>query len=209
MTVYSQNGFSANDRTRIASYTIPGTKIRVALRKGPCSVVLLDLAAFVHANVEPLDHGPLDDWGYAERTIRGSSTTLSNHASGTALDLNSTRHPLGKTGTWTPEQRKKIHDRLRFYDGVIRWGGDYTGRPDEMHFEINAGLDAVKRVAAKLRDQEDDMPLNDADLKKIAEAVWSYRSDEQDANGDRWSAHTLLQRCKVLLTEFAQTRKSR
>jgi HK97 family phage portal protein len=36
-----------------------------------------------------------DDWGYAERPIRGS-TVVSNHASGTAIDLNATCWTLGQ-----------------------------------------------------------------------------------------------------------------
>jgi hypothetical protein len=32
----------------------------------------------------------------------------------------------------------------------VRWGGDYNGRVDEMHFEINAGQAAVNRAEANL-----------------------------------------------------------
>ena len=28
---------------------------------------------------------------------------------------------------------------LRLYGGVVRWGGDFRGRADEMHFELCAG----------------------------------------------------------------------
>lgn len=147
----SQNGYSANDRTRIASYTIPGTSERVALRKGDCSVVLLDLAGFIHDQVVDIETRTLDEWGYAERTIRGSSTTLSNHASGTAIDIDAQKHPLGVEGTWTAAQRRKIHDRLKLYNGVVRWGEDYHGRVDGMHFEISLGKAAVGKVADRIR----------------------------------------------------------
>jgi hypothetical protein len=149
--VMSQNGWTANDRSVIASYTIPSSTRKVALRKGDASVVLLDIAAWIHANVEHIDDGQLDDWGYAERTIRGSSTTLSNHASGTALDLDALKHPLGVRRTWTDAQASKIHDRLKLYGGVVRWGGDYDGRVDEMHFELNASPNAVAKVADRIR----------------------------------------------------------
>jgi hypothetical protein len=91
MTVYSQNMYTANDRSVIASYSLPGGK--VALRAGDVSVVLLWCANQWHQTVEPLEWPGI--WGYAERTIRGSATTLSNHASGTAIDLNAPKHPLG------------------------------------------------------------------------------------------------------------------
>lgn len=146
----SQNGWSANDRSVIASYTVPGTSRKLALRKGDVSVVLLDLAAWIDANIVAIDTGELDDWGYAERPIRGSSTTLSNHASGTAIDLDALRHPLGNRGTWGAVAAR-IRAHVATYDGVIRWGEDYSQRPDGMHFEINAGAAATKRVADRVR----------------------------------------------------------
>jgi len=145
----SQNGWSANDRGLIASYQLPGGK--VALRAGDVSVVLLWVANEFHRRVEPL-RWP-GNWGYAERPIRGSTTTLSNHASGTALDLNAPAHPLGKVGTFSAAQVKAIREILRYCEGTVRWGGDYSGRKDEMHFEINAGAAAVRRVADKIRTQ--------------------------------------------------------
>ena len=75
-------------------------------------------------------------WGHAYRPIRGAST-LSNHASGTAIDVNAPRHPLGSSGTFSATQRARIHAILADCNGVVRWGGDYSGRKDEMHFEIN------------------------------------------------------------------------
>jgi hypothetical protein len=143
----SQNSWSANDRSCIASYQLPGG--RIALRKGDVSVVLLWVAQRFHETVEPLVWP--GNWGYAERPIRGLSTTLSNHASGTALDLNAPAHPLGKAGTFRPGQVQAIRSILGYCEGVVRWGGDYSGRKDEMHFEINAGSAAVRRIADKIR----------------------------------------------------------
>lgn len=156
----SQNGYEANDRNLVASQAIPGTNVVVTLRKGDPGWLLTHFAAWFDTHVEDIDNarGHLDDWGYAERNIRGSVTQLSNHASGTALDLNATRHPLGKRGTFTKAQTAAIRAELRNYQGCIRWGGDYSGRPDEMHFEINASPAACTQVAHKLKQQEDDMP---------------------------------------------------
>lgn len=135
----SQNGLSANDRSLIASFTIPGSARKIALRKGWVSVVLLDWLGFWHNELEPLDQGQLDDWGYAERLIRGSSTTLSNHASGSAGDANSLKHPLGTdpARNFTPGQLAKMRARIPLYRGVMRAGAFYTGRKDGMHGEID------------------------------------------------------------------------
>lgn len=156
----SQNGYSANDRTVIASYTVPGTALKIALRKGDVSVVLLDFLRRYNAEIEPLTHNPQDLWGYAERTIRGSSTTLSNHSSGTAADMRAMAHPLGVVGTFNAVQMARLRALVDSYNGVLRWGGDYGtparggragSRVDEMHVEINAGPAAVKAVADRIR----------------------------------------------------------
>jgi len=142
----SQNGYEANNRGVIGSYSIPGGKITA--RVGDVSVILLYVANRFHNEVEALVWP--GNWGYAERAIRGSATT-SNHASGTAIDLNAPRHPLGKVNTFNAAQRAKIREILNYLEGTVRWGGDYTGRKDDMHFEINKGLSDVARVANKIR----------------------------------------------------------
>lgn len=142
----SQNGYSANDRSKILSIRVPGGKL--AVRKGDVAIIMQYIAEQFHATVEPLKWP--GNWGYAERPIRGGSA-LSNHASGTAIDLNAPRHPLGKRGTFTKKQVAAIRRILSACGGTIRWGGDYRSRADEMHFEINAGAAAVKDVAKRLR----------------------------------------------------------
>lgn len=142
----SQNGYRANDRSLIVSISVPGGKL--AVRRGDVAVIMQYIAEQFHSTVEPL-RWP-GNWGYAERKIRGGSS-LSNHASGTAIDLNAPRHYLGAVGTFTSSQVRAIRKILSACEGTIRWGGDYRGRKDEMHFEINAGTAKVARVAKKLR----------------------------------------------------------
>lgn len=137
----SQNGWPANNPKLIFSQQIPGTQVKVRTRIDAAGALLLEVASAIDRTVEDIDNARsgLDDWGYAERPIRGG-TALSNHASGTALDINALRHPLGKKGTFSPAQVKQIHNILKVCGGVVRWGGDYTGRVDEMHIEINDGM---------------------------------------------------------------------
>lgn len=142
----SQNGYRANDRSLIVSISVPGGKL--AVRKGDVAVIMQYVAEQFHSTVEPLKWP--GNWGYAERKIRGGSS-LSNHASGTAIDLNAPKHYLGAVGTFTSSQVRAIRKILSACEGTIRWGGDYRGRKDEMHFEINAGTAKVARVAKKLR----------------------------------------------------------
>jgi hypothetical protein len=173
----SQNGYTANDESLTQSWKIPGTTRAVRLRKGAPGNLLVLFAAWFDKSVEDIEGGELDDWGYAERPIRGSTTTLSNHASGTAMDLNATRHPLGKRGTFTPAQAAKIRAELKRYGGCIRWGGDYSGRPDEMHFEIVRDVATCNKVLQSLTQpppQEDDDVLNPDDRKYIEDRVQAY-----------------------------------
>ena len=150
----SQNGWSANDRSVIATYTVPGTAQKISMRRGDVATVLLYVASRYDREVEPLHVGWC--WGYAERNIRGSSTTLSNHASGTAIDLNAPAHPLGTepTSNYSSSEISAVHRILDacVIDGVrvVRWGGDYSGRKDGMHFEINADAAHVARLASAL-----------------------------------------------------------
>lgn len=154
----SQNGWPANDINLTKVWTIPGTQRKLRLEKGDAGFLLCHFAAWFDKNIEDIDpeNQQLDDWGYAERPIRGSATTLSNHAAGTAIDLNALKHPLGAVNTFTPAQRLKIRLKLKEYEGCLRWGGDYVSRKDEMHFEINAPASKVAAVARKLRSPADD-----------------------------------------------------
>lgn len=144
----SQNGWLANTRSVIQSYKVPGGKI--AMRKGDVATILVYVAKRFDSEVEPLVWP--GNWGYAERPIRGGSS-LSNHASGTAIDLNAPQHPLGTqpTANFSSSQIRKIKKIVSDCGGAIRWGGSYSGRKDGMHFEINAGSARVREVARAIR----------------------------------------------------------
>jgi hypothetical protein len=167
--VVSQNGMVANDRSVIASFAIPGGK--VALRKGPVGELLAAFARRWHAEVEPLVWPGC--WGYAERPIRGSTTVLSNHASGTAIDLNAPKHPLAAdpAASLKPAQIAAVRKIIDESDGCLRWGGDYTGRRDGMHTEVIKGEAVCAAVLARWNTTTDpeDLDMDAATLKRL---VW-------------------------------------
>jgi hypothetical protein len=147
----SQNGWTVVEQAGTQAYQVPGSKVRLRLRTGDAATVLIDVAAWFDQAIEDIDVG-VDDWGWSVRRIEGSSS-YSNHASGTAIDLNASKHPMGvaASSNLSARQIDLIHARLRDrYKGVVRWGGDYRSRPDAMHFEINAGAAEVKAVAAAI-----------------------------------------------------------
>lgn len=150
----SQNGWPASkdpEEIQIVSRPVPGTGLKLRVAQ-PVAPLLIAFARDFHKEVERINEGQLDDWGYAYRDIRGAST-LSNHASGTAIDLNATQHPLGAENTFTDEQARTIRRLCRKYG--LRWGGDYRNRKDEMHFEIAMNSNQVANLIRTLGLEKD------------------------------------------------------
>lgn len=78
-------------------------------------------------------------WGgsYVPRYIRGSRTYLSNHAWGTAFDINVQWNMLGSQPA-LKGTRGSTRELVQIaYDNGMYWGGWFPGRPDGMHFECS------------------------------------------------------------------------
>jgi hypothetical protein len=126
---------------RIPNTGIPGIPLRV---QKDCAPLLAYVASRVHEEVCDLrkNNKPgkfQDDAGYTYRKI-GTGTKWSNHASGTAIDLNWQRWPMFKKRMSKKEllASTKIAEEL---SEVIRWGGNYRATNiDQMHWEIKPGV---------------------------------------------------------------------
>lgn len=152
----SQNGWPASKDPAaigIKSYPIKGTKIKLRCAEAVAPLLTAFVADF-HKLIEPIDEGSLDDWGYNFRLVRGSEIIVSNHSSGTAIDLNAKDHPLGESGTFPAEKIPMLQALCKKY-GIL-WGGDFRHRKDEMHFEILGGASKVEALieSLKLGDKE-------------------------------------------------------
>lgn len=139
----SQNGWPAhNDRDVVnvatVSVAVKNGTVKVPLRR-EVAPQLTAMIQWWDANIEPVYTSGKNagTWGWAYRMIRGSATTLSNHASGTAIDVNAPLHPLGKSGTVPADKVAAI--KAKAAELGLRWGGEWTRRPDEMHFEVVSG----------------------------------------------------------------------
>lgn len=107
----------------------------------------------------------LKSWAgsFVPRMVRGSKTQLSNHAFGSAFDINAAWNGLGKTpaaadkeGTVIP--LVKIANEHGFF-----WGGHYNSRKDGMHFELAVLGMFPKQVDFKdLDDDEIELALEDS-----------------------------------------------
>lgn len=152
MTETSQNGWPVIfEREELREWNIPTStgKLILPLRPGRAGFVLCHYALWHAEQVEPT-FGKGDDFGWALRSIAGTRE-WSNHASGTAIDLNSSMHPSGQRNTYTQRKSDKIRNRLEDrYSNLVKWGGDFRTTPDEMHFELNALRDQIFPLAAEL-----------------------------------------------------------
>ncbi len=139
----------------VSWYTVPGTSPTVYLqvRSGDVATVMMYVASRFNAEVEYL----VDDYSsaYSYRMNVNNPSVWSNHASGTAMDLNFNQHPNGVavSRTFTSGQVSAIRKILDDCNGVMFWGGDYTGTVDAMHFEIDVppGDSRLSSLAARIR----------------------------------------------------------
>ncbi len=142
---------TSGDLPRLRKWIIPGTGRHLYARDGSTGFLLAVTALWFHERIERLDNAVWDDWGWAVRPVRGQTSGYSNHSSGTAIDLNATRHPIGVSikSTFTDTQIRRIHLRVMFMAGTVKWGGSWR-RPDGMHFEIAAPIEKCERMAKAL-----------------------------------------------------------
>lgn len=147
----SQNGWPVSENRAaigVRTFVVPGhPQVRVPVQ-ADCAPLLLEMFRWWFARIEqPVIPGC---WGYAYREIRGAAPgDYSNHASGTAIDINAPEHPLGVRGTVPVSMRGPITVKANSLG--LRWGGNYSGRPDEMHFEIVVPRARVKQLVAELQ----------------------------------------------------------
>jgi hypothetical protein len=146
----SQNGWPVATAAQQDNGLYAGATFPNGALAGDVAFVFRWLITQLHTRVEKVKPGAC--WGWFVKPVAGQTTGYSNHSSGTAMDFNAEDHPLGAESTFTTAQVAEIHAILAEADGVIRWGGDYSGRKDPMHFEVVKTPAAVKALRAKLED---------------------------------------------------------
>jgi hypothetical protein len=150
----SYNGWPAspNLKTRVIE-PVKGVRLRIADNQNLADIFTYLVQQF-HRRVDDVTKPhPADDWGFAYRANVNNPNSLSNHSSGTAIDLDATENPNGvpTSRVMTPRQIAEVHEILDELDGVIRWGGDYQNTPDAMHFEVLRGPGSLQKTARKVR----------------------------------------------------------
>lgn len=146
----SLNGWPAPP-SKLKVFKIPNCNRRLSL-DSDAGRLLTALAADYHATVRPLDIGPTDEGGYAFREANGAPGKISNHGSGTAIDLN-WREEGAQGSKWgaaffarLPNKKAVAAIKAR-YGRWVQWGGDWRAR-DYMHWEIRPGVTRAEVLAA-------------------------------------------------------------
>ena len=145
----SDNGWQVSqDKSAIevSNYMVDGTTIHFAVAKD-AAPLLIAFAKWYNDTIESIAGKTYDDWGHAYRPVKGQKNGFSNHASGSAIDINSVKYPLGKK-VMKPAQAKLIRaecDRLG-----LKWGGDFS-RIDEMHYEVALNPAAARNLIEQLQ----------------------------------------------------------
>ena len=114
-----------------------------------------------------------DTGAYNCRPITGG-TKYSLHAYGVALDLNWQSNPYGPSlVTDMPAAMVADIKAIRTRNGkqVWRWGGNYAGNKDAMHFEVCCSpADLATGIAAPIEEEDFDMDAQEFELRiKAAE----------------------------------------
>jgi hypothetical protein len=147
----SDNGWPAHKDPAVIGVVIrtvvPGVRpvrVRVANTVAPLFVAALKEW---HKRIEKLEPGECQ--GYTYREIRGGTDgTLSNHASGTAVDVWPARHPQNDAdGNLTKEQQRIVLEIAKKYG--MRSGGVYR-KKDWMHLECVLTPNEAKALIKKL-----------------------------------------------------------
>jgi hypothetical protein len=137
--MYSQNKwqvFKDSSDKKLTVVRLAGSNVPLRLHKDAAKLLAYVAVRFdnevskLKLNNKP---GFQDDGGYSFRKI-GSSNVYSNHASGTAIDLNWQKFPMFKRNM-SKKQIEACSNIVADCEGLIRWGGFYRN-VDQMHFEI-------------------------------------------------------------------------
>ncbi len=206
MAHVSQNGWPVLDRSQLVWFDAAGGRFAAA------SADVAYLAGYLigrfNAVVESIAGPVLDDWSYADRKVTDSTTSISNHASATAWDLNALKHPRGVKGTYTAAKTaavRKILADIKDDAGhlVFRWGNDYVNSPiDSMHFEINVTRAQVAQARARM---ENEMEWGDKIRLSATDAKWwgsPYKEGDEVTIGTMIRYPTLARKTEKELVDF-------
>ncbi len=135
------------DPPRLRQWVVPGLG-PVTASDGAPGFLLAHLALWWHEQLEPVREPPQ---AWILPLTRGPGSDYSNHASGTAIDLNPRLHPAGSAPSLSLDasQVARLKRHVRTYQGAVHWDGD-AEFPNPTHAEIAVNRDGCDQVARAL-----------------------------------------------------------
>lgn len=149
----SENGWRMCNRDECDEGVVPGTNLKLPIRRGDANTVLKGFIAWFNVNVESLNN---PGRGY---TDEGSWTAVndvgnSNHLSGTAVDVNWSEHNFRVSYSgYSGAEIARVRQGLSLFKGCIWWGQDWASPKDSMHYQLNypEGDNRIANLALELR----------------------------------------------------------
>lgn len=93
----------------------------------------------------------VDDWGFANRPVRGYASIWSYHKWALGVDRDATEHPLGLRHTTFADSKAEIAEVREVHKLLgMRWGYDYRERPDPMHSEVTVSRARARYIRSRL-----------------------------------------------------------
>lgn len=149
-----------------------GVAVRVRREATPLFALLLEAAdTGLWGRHKPYPLRQQDTGGYNSRWITGSTSVLSNHAGGLAVDVNWLTNGYGSSKHDIPDW---LYDYARDVLGM-RVGIDYD-TPDPMHFEIVETPEQVAARVARLANREQEFTVDKEAAEKF-DAIMAALAD--------------------------------
>ena len=161
MAEISLNGWPVIERSsdpRLETGKVPGADRRLTTRREALPLFLA-VAADWHRWIHPIDQGAVDTGGWVNRDARAVPGRKSNHASGTAIDVDwsGVGAPVPRNRVFWRSKESQMRRILKIYS-ILNWGGDWSPAYwDPMHLELAPGtnLGNVNFIVQKLGIGED------------------------------------------------------
>jgi hypothetical protein len=203
---FSYNGAPASRDPKaigVRPFSAAGVSFPGGVRAGEVAVILAHVAREFNDRVERLKKGWC--WGWSYRKNRNANN-LSVHSAGEAIDANAPAHPNGIPAfrNFSDEQIDEIHlilSEVDELDQVVHWGGDWTGTPDPMHFEIHDHNDTARihRVYLRIKQLRKERNMNEVQKGRV-------ELDKMLAYGERALEHfDAVPKKRVAVKAFATT----
>ncbi len=159
------------------SFTFNGQNGNIAFPEG-LRVEIIDLVELLLVETEDKGYWmkPGWCWGFGCRPIKGIVPSVpSNHSWGLALDINAPANPLGGTTTDMPSWMPNLWNEYGF-----RWGGDYSGRKDPMHYEYMGSPRDALIDTQRAREMLVSLTVEQANDLKWVEGYQKYMRGEKE-----------------------------